>query len=140
MQKGNCDDAKLVRLAKIGKDDVACYVATRWGVTVAHAKKYITQYVIADVRECPSCMAVSYLVPRCMLLQFRTCRSMYLHNKNFGKNRMNASQLQALEDWRDKNSSRFAAMKQAIKERKPLGAWREVRSLYVKLRCSHACT
>ena len=43
IQSTNCTDKKLVGLAQTGKEAVQYYIATRWGVKMSHARKYITQ-------------------------------------------------------------------------------------------------
>ena len=43
IQSTNCTDKKMVGLAQTGKEAVQYYIATRWGVKMSHAKKYITQ-------------------------------------------------------------------------------------------------
>ena len=56
-----------------------------------------------------------------------TCRVVFNYNKQFNEARMNALQKQSLAEWRDKNSTKFTAMRTAMKEGKTLGAWKEVR-------------
>ena len=42
---------------------------------------------------------------------------------------MNALQKQNLAEWKDRNSTKYVAMRQAMKEGKTMGAWKEVSKL-----------
>jgi hypothetical protein len=43
MNSTNTTEPNLLGKVQIGKEAIQYYIATRWGVKMAHAKKYITQ-------------------------------------------------------------------------------------------------
>ena len=83
---------------------------------------YVILYVVCSITPAAECYELSLF-----LTIHEPCRVVFNYNKQFNEARMTALQKQSLAEWKDKSSTKFTAMRAAMKEGKTLGAWKEVR-------------
>lgn len=126
-------DNKMYRLVKLAKAAISDYVSAKYNLTVAKVSKHVNQYV--------ACIVASLFTTLIHLLHLNrifSCDCIHLFilcllyrrvsaiNVAMKHSKMSPYESCALDDWREKKTNRFDALRMAVKKTTPLAAWQEV--------------